>query len=179
MERERNMHLHRLITKAGLMGAALFVSVLLAASSASGGQVRNPLTGGGVSPLVIDGLEIEVSYVMEGTETITWDSAMRVARIFWHFVEQDTFTAANGKTLVSQPYAVNLEWIYRDFELVAMNSSGVCTRVPLPGGGMFTCAGTVDWLQHQGEPYVLFPDRGGCSNLEGFIAALSPVALSP
>ena len=157
------------------MYAALFTSVLLAASSASAGQWKTSWVGTGTATLdyPLIGFPIQVEYVMEVTEIITWDNSGNVVRDFWHVVEQDTFSA-NGKTLVGKPYTANLEYVYRDGQQIAMNASGVVTQVPLPGGGMFTSAGRTDWFNHPGEPYILFVDWGGCSNLERFIAALSP-----
>ena len=161
-----------LFTAAALMGAALFASALLAASSASADQYKLNYVSFGDTGFDLDGLYITVSSWCEVTEIVTWNASGGAERDFLHVVEQDMFTA-NGKTLVSEPYTYNLEIFYRDGE-VAQSSSGLCVRVPLPDGTMFTSAGRIDWALHPYEPYLLLADVGGCSNLEGFIAALSP-----
>ncbi len=166
------MHRRSLFTAAALMGAALFASALLAASSASAGQSKWDYWSFGDTGFNLDGLYITVSSFSEVTQIITWNESGGVERDFRHVVEQDVFTA-NGKTLVSEPYTYNLEIVYRDGQ-VAESSSGLCVRVPLPDGTKFTSAGRIDLALHPYESYLLLADVGGCSNLEGFIAALSP-----
>lgn len=114
---------------------------------------------------------------METTTIVYFDNSGTPVRAFQHFVEQDTFTGANGNTLVSEPYTFNMEYILNsDGELIHQYVTGVATRVPLPDGTMFISAGRTDWMAHPDDPYILIPDHGPCVNLQGFIDALFPPA---
>ncbi len=91
-----------------------------------------------------------------------------------HFKEMDTFTA-NGKTLVSLPYQVNISvWFDSEMNLIKWTGSGVVVKIILPDGSLFVSAGRTDWLSHQDVPYILAPDRGTPVDLDRFCAELLP-----
>lgn len=169
------MYPRRFITKASLMGAALFASVMLAIPSATAAppvkSYDDPSAGD--FDMIIEGIPVHVDYIMKSTTILYFDNSGAFVRAFQHIVEQDTFTGPNGNPLVSEPYTFNFEFKFDSAGNLHTYVSGVLTRVPLPDGTVFTSAGRVDWFDHPDTGYLLFADHGGCSNLEGFIAALS------
>ena len=91
-----------------------------------------------------------------------------------HGPEQDTFSA-NGKTLVGDPYQVNVIRRFENGARAQVDAAlhGVVERVPLPGGGLYLVAGTIDLLGQGGGAFFTV-DRGNSgSGIDAFCAALS------
>ena len=107
--------------------------------------------------------------IAEVEETTYFDAAGRITRVHDLFQIQDSF-AANGHTLVGDPYTANA-FTYFDSNGNVTNSvaQGVLTRVPLPEGAPFIAAGRVD--PFNGGAFV--PDYGAFQNGDRFCAALA------
>ena len=118
---------------------------------------------------------IDVEVTVTGTQTTFFDQGGSITRIQIHTVEQDVFSV-NEKTLVGLPYTFNLQILFDpdSGEVTHAFSTGVASRVPLPGGDVFLTAGRLDFVAHPDEPFIIQPDVGAQGNLEGFCAALSP-----
>jgi hypothetical protein len=116
---------------------------------------------------------VNVDAAVSGTGIDYFDKSGALTRTFLHTVEQDTFTA-NGKTLVSLPYDVNIEILFDSSgNVTKFFASGVFSKILLPDGSLFVSAGRAEFVHH-GVIYLLSPDKGNSGNLAGFCAALAP-----
>lgn len=117
---------------------------------------------------------VNVESTDSGTEIDYRDQSGALTRIFFHQVEQDTFTA-NGRTLVGTPYTFNAEELFdSDGNVTHVYTDGLVETIRLPDGSLFISAGRTDFTQHPGVGFVLSPDMGNSGNLAAFCAALSP-----
>ncbi len=117
---------------------------------------------------------VHVEAKINTTELDFFDASGALTRIVQHQVEQDTLTA-NGKTLVSIPFAFNFEIPFDSSgNATHVYTNGILEKVPLPDGSLFIAAGRVDWLNHPGAVFILSPDKGTSGNVAGFCAALAP-----
>ncbi len=168
-----------LITKTALFSSALLASALLLASSACAtppSRLSYEFTASGTLTGLAE-FDIQVDSVCQNTETQYFDKSGALTRIYIHIVEQDTFTALveNGKTLMNEPYAFSVQMDFdEDGNITNWFTEGNQGKVPLPNGKLFKSAGRTDWMNHPGVGFVLWPDKGACVNLDGFIEALSP-----
>jgi hypothetical protein len=107
------------------------------------------------------------------TQILHFDESGNLIRIFWHAVEQDTFSA-NGKTIVGEPYTFNIEGILdAEGNFIHIYASGIVSRLVLPNGTFFLSAGRGDFLNHPEQAFLITPDVGRSGNIAAFCAALS------
>jgi hypothetical protein len=86
--------------------------------------------------------------------------------------EQDTFSA-NGKTLVGEPYQVNVMRRFENGVQVDATSHGVSEKVMLPDGSIFVVAGSLDLLGSGSGAFFTVDKGNSGNNLDAFCAALS------
>jgi hypothetical protein len=117
---------------------------------------------------------VTVELTLTGTAINFFDRNGNLMRIQAHVVEHDVFTA-NGKTLRGLPYTFSNAVIFdpETGEIAHLYTTGVASRVPLPGGDFFLTAGRSDFAAHPGASFLLQPDVGAQGNLAGFCAALA------
>jgi hypothetical protein len=162
-----------------LAGSVALACVLAAAVFASGAAAdrpvvthstftqTNPLTDACSFPITVD------SFAADLTETDFVDQSGAITSISFRGDVQDTFSA-NGNTLVSEPYELNVVILFDDSGNVThIYGHGIIDRVRLPDGSLFIGAGRVDFVAHGTPPFILTPDVGATVNLDGFCAALS------
>ncbi len=160
-----------MIVFAVAVGAAIFAS-----SAAADKPTRTEFTGltGSTVLTGVCSFPVTVDYTISGFEIDHFDKSGAFTRIFFHQVEQDTFTA-NGKMLVGLPYTFNVQVLFDSSGNVTnVFASGLVSKIPLPDGSLFVSAGRVDFTQHPGVGFILSPDKGNPGNVAGFCAALSP-----
>jgi hypothetical protein len=118
---------------------------------------------------------VTAEFTVTGTQTSFFDQSGNLTRIEIHQVEQDVFSA-NGRTLVGLPYTFNIQVLFDPDtgDVTHAYSSGLVSRVPLPGGDFFLTAGRIDFAAHPETAFLIQPDVGAQGNLAGFCAALSP-----
>jgi hypothetical protein len=117
---------------------------------------------------------VGVSGTINVTEFDFYDQSRFLTRIDFHNVEQDTFTA-NGKSLVTIPYAVNIRLLFDSGGNVThAYIEGGPLKIWLPDGSLFISAGRVDAAAHGFPSFILSPDQGKPGNIAGFCAALAP-----
>ncbi len=91
----------------------------------------------------------------------------------WFGTEQDTF-AANGKTLVSEPYTFHLAYRQTgDGVALQWFGAGPVNRIVLPDGSIFLSAGRIDFLNGDHPSFMMVPDVGKAGDMAAFCAALS------
>jgi hypothetical protein len=152
-------------------------AVIFALSAIADRPTRIPFEGVTFSSVLTDvcAFPVNVDSTISGTEIDYVDHSGALTRIFFHQVEQDTFTA-NVKTLVGIPYTVNTEVLFdSNGNVTHVFASGLFETIPLPDGSLFVSAGRADFTQHPGVGFLLSPDMGNSGNLEGFCAALLSV----
>jgi hypothetical protein len=160
--------------------AAVFLvavgAVIFALSAVADRPTRISFEGLTFSSVLTDvcAFPVNVDSIISGTEIDYVDQSGALTRIFFHQVEQDTFTA-NGRTLVGTPFTFNVEVLFDSDGNVTHNfASGLFETIPLPDGSLFVSAGRADFTLHPGVGFLLSPDMGNPGNLAGFCAALSP-----
>jgi hypothetical protein len=118
---------------------------------------------------------VTITFTQTGSQTVFTDQNGNTTRLELHTVERDVFTA-NGKTLVGLPYTTNARVLIdpQTGEVTDFYATGLISRVPLPGGGLFLTAGRLEVTAHPGAPFFLQPDVGAQGNVAGFCAALAP-----
>jgi hypothetical protein len=115
---------------------------------------------------------VTVTGTSNGTFTDFFDNSGALVRSHIQNSEQDTFTA-NGKTLVSMPYAFSVE-IYYDSagNVVSATGAGLIEHIRLPDGSTFVSVGRVTVTGGE-EPAILAPDVGHTGDFDALCAALS------
>jgi len=116
---------------------------------------------------------VHVSFTQSGTDTLFFDQDNNLTRVHGHVVEQDVFSA-NGNVLVGLPYTFNVRVLFdpESGNVTNVYGSGVMSRVPLPGSGIFLTAGRWDFLA-AGTSFLVQPDVGAQGNIAGFCEALT------
>ena len=118
--------------------------------------------------------DVNVGSTIDVTEIDFFNQSGALTRIFFHQVEQDTFTA-NGQTLVGIPFTFNVEILFdSDGNITHVYANGIVERIPLPDGSLFISAGRLDFTAHPGVYFILSPDHGNSGNIGAFCAALAP-----
>lgn len=154
----------------------MLASAAFAPTAAAVEPIREDFSFSGTAVLAdVCSFPIDVEFTVTGTQTTFFDQDGTITRLQIHTVEQDVFSA-NGQTLVGLPFTFNVQVLFDpdSGEVTHAFSTGVASRVPLPGGDFFLTAGRLDFAAHPEEPFIIQPDVGAQGNLEGFCAALSP-----
>lgn len=170
MARPRKHRARSPIALAGALLALIVIAVPAHAQSPIQEDVDRNETAvlTGVCPFAV-----HVSFTQSGTDTLFFDKAGGLKRIHGHIVEQDVFSA-NGNVLVGLPYTFNVRVLFDPESGMVTNvyGSGVVSRVPLPGGGIFLTAGRLDFIAG-GTSFLVQPDVGAQGDIAGFCEALS------
>ena len=161
--------------KVAILCSALAVAGVLASSASAAPPVKFsfsvtdiPATLSGVCPF-----DVAVSSDVTGFELDFFDQSGAVTAFDDHTVEQDTFSA-NGKSITGEPYTFNAHGIIDSTGAVThVYATGVAQRIVLPDGTFFLSAGWVDFANHPGQSFLLFPDKGNQGDVAAFCAALS------
>jgi len=161
-------------TISAILSSAFTLSCLACSATPASAvhPVRNHYSLGGESFPVenLCGFEVTQTYlVLEIDETIHFDRDGKISKIYYHVVEQDAF-AANGKTLIGEPYSASIVAYYNGGQVTNVVAQGVFERVLLPDGSLFIAAGRVDPFTGN----VLDSDQGAFVNLDAFCTALAP-----
>jgi hypothetical protein len=117
--------------------------------------------------------DVAISSDVSGTEIDYFNADGTLNRIYFHQVEQDTFSA-NGTSITGEPYTANVELLFdSDGNVTHIYASGVVERLILPSGTLFLSAGRADFTAHPGVGFLLSPDVGNPGDVAAFCAALS------
>ncbi len=161
--------------KLGAVAAAVACAVVIVQSAAAVPPTQQTTTTSSTSTIPAGSLcEFPIVFGATVTRAVTTffnqDGSIRARHT--QAEEQDTF-AANGKTLVGDPYHFT---VIRAFENgVASDTSvhGVSEKVHLPDGGVFIVAGSLH-LSGSGAGTFFTVDKGSSgNNIDAFCAALS------
>lgn len=118
--------------------------------------------------------DINYDLKMNVAETDFFDLQGNLTRMDCHIVTQDTYSA-NGKSLVSMPFAYNIRWLFdNDGNLIHLYADGIVEKIWLPDGSLFISAGRLDFVAHGLPDIILSPDHGNPGNIARFCAALAP-----
>jgi hypothetical protein len=110
---------------------------------------------------------------VSGTQIVYFNADGSVNRVYFHQVEQDTFSA-NGKSISGEPYDSNVQILFdSNGNLTHVYASGVVEHLVLPSGTLLLSAGRLDFLNHPGVAFILSPDVGNPGDVAAFCAALS------
>jgi hypothetical protein len=161
----------RVATFCGVLTAA----GVLATSAIAGTPTKTTFTVTN-SPNTLSGVcsfDVAISSNATVTETDYFNADGTLNRIYFHQVEQDTFSA-NGKSITGEPYTTNVEVLFDSAGNVThVYGSGVVERLILPSGTLFLSAGRADFAAHAGVSFLLSPDVGNPGDVAAFCAALS------
>jgi hypothetical protein len=154
---------------------ALVVAGVLAAGAFAAEPTKTTFTVTN-SPNALTGVctfDVAIASNATVTEIDYFNADSTFNRIYFHQVEQDTFSA-NGNSITGEPYVVNVEVLFDSSGNVThVYGSGVVERIDLPDGTFFLSAGRADFAAHEGVTFLLSPDVGNPGDVAAFCAALS------
>lgn len=181
----RQLRAERPVRHAAARASGLLRPILVTLATAAAAAVLAPAAAA-VPPVMTSG-SFSASTVMTGVcsfpvtvnssvtfnETDFFDQSGALTRIYFHSVEQDTFSA-NGRSMTGLPFPFNIEILFDSGgNITHLFASGIVERIVLPDGSLFLTAGRLDFTRHPGAAFLLTPDVGNSGNVAAFCAALA------
>jgi hypothetical protein len=159
-------------------GMALVLAVSLVALTASGALAAKPEKYSGSNSFTDQVVPVGCPFVVKVSGSVQWSgqdffdkngvNVLSVERD----TEQDTFSAANGKTLHGAPYSFVSTFRYDSAgNMTSWVEVGFSERVILPNGQLFFNFGYFNVLASDGFAWA--PDQGHAGDMAAFCAALS------
>jgi hypothetical protein len=156
-----------------LFAAVAAATVFASAASAAEPTISTYSVTGTATLSGVCSFDVSVTANVTVTEIDYFNADGSLDRIYFHTVEQDTFSA-NGKSITGEPYTGNSEILFDSTGAVThIYGAGVAERIVLPDGTFFLSAGRSDFINHPEASFLLSPDVGHSGDVAAFCAALS------